>query len=321
MTLLSNAIRSELISILADSEFHSGQTLADHFGISRTAVANHISALIDLGLDIYSVRGKGYRVATQLDLLSSTKINQLEPKTRLLPIEVLSVIDSTNAYLKEQINSVAHGHSVIAEAQTAGRGRRGRTWISPFAASVYISMCWRFQGGYQQIGGLSLFVGYCLIEALKELGVDGLAVKWPNDIYHQGRKLGGILVEVEGQIGTEVACIIGIGINVRLPENINAIDQPFSDLSSYDINRNQLCGSILSKLQQSLPEFERLGLAPIVNDWNAMDIFAKQQVTISGSHQQYQGISHGINTQGALQLKTDNGMVSINSGEVSLRAS
>ena len=314
-------LRSELVIMLADGDFHSGQTLAEHFQISRTAVANHINALIELGLDIYSVKGKGYRIATPLNLLTKPDIHSYSALTQRVPLEVLSVVDSTNTYLKQRIDSVAHGHTVVAEAQTAGRGRRGRHWVSPFGASLYLSMCWRFQGGYQQIGGLSLYVGYCLIQALKKHKVDGLAVKWPNDIYRHGRKLGGILVEVEGQIGTEVACIIGAGINIRLPEALDSIEQPFNDLSDHEIDRNHLCASIIENLHQSLPQFEQHGLAPILHEWNAMDVFAQQQVTITGTNQLHQGVNHGINEQGALQLKTADGMIAIHGGEVSLRAS
>jgi BirA family biotin operon repressor/biotin-[acetyl-CoA-carboxylase] ligase len=159
-----------------------------------------------------------------------------------------------------------------------------------------------------------------LAEALNDLGVSELGLKWPNDIYREGKKLGGILVEVEGQIGTEVTCIIGAGININLPDNVSNIDQPFNDLSDCDIERNILCAKILNKLHQSLPVFAEKGLSPIVHKWNGLDVFAGRQVSISSVQQSKTGISKGINEQGALLLETQDGVEVIHGGEVSLRA-
>ncbi len=313
-------LRSELIHILCDGQFHSGEALARRFSVSRTAIAKHVSALIELGLDIYSVKGKGYALSDPIVLLESSVIKDFLPADIDVPITLLPVTDSTNTFLKERVDSAVHGEVVIAEAQTAGRGRRGKSWVSPFGASLYLSMCWRFQGGYQQIGGLSLYVGYCVIQALQAFGIDGLGVKWPNDIYRYGEKLGGILVEVEGQIGTEVSCIIGVGINVRLPDVGDSITQAYTDLSDTHIDRNALSAAIIEFLHQGIPGFEIRGLQDIVANWNALDVFAKQNVTILGSESKIEGVNLGINDAGALQLQTPEGLKLIHGGEVSLRA-
>lgn len=315
----NSTLRAQLVEALADGQFHSGAKLAEQFDLSRTAIANNIAALQALGLDVYSVKGKGYALAKPLTLLSEHVISEylapfVQPQLTLLP-----VIHSTNTYVKDNIEQMPQGAVVVAEAQTAGRGRRGRQWVSPFAASLYLSICWRFQGGYQQIGGLSLFVGDCVLKALQSLNVDGLGVKWPNDIYRHGRKLGGILVEVEGQIGSEVSCIIGIGINVDLPDLESQIDQPFNDLSDLNIDRNHLCAALVNTLHQQMPDFEENGLANIVDSWNQYDVFAKREVAIISQDNTLRGMNLGINVQGALQLQTATGVRDIHGGEVSLR--
>ncbi|WP_100644211.1 bifunctional biotin--[acetyl-CoA-carboxylase] ligase/biotin operon repressor BirA [Alteromonas facilis] len=321
MTMTPEEVRTRILQLLSDGSFHSGETLAQHFSLSRTAIANHIQSLTELGLDIYSVKGKGYALANPITLLEHSEImahaNATEDDLSLM---VLPIIDSTNTYLKQNIDNVPHGQVVIAEAQTAGRGRRGKQWVSPFGASLYLSMCWHFQGGYQQIGGLSLFVGVCVIRALQKLNVDGLSIKWPNDIYRNGVKLGGVLVEVEGQIGTQVSCIIGIGINVNLPDVEAQIDQPFTDLSDFEINRNQLCATIIDTLYDSLPDFEAFGLSKLINQWNELDVFYQKPVMISSHGKTQKGINLGIDASGALQLATEEGVLSIHGGEVSLRA-
>ncbi|WP_100658730.1 bifunctional biotin--[acetyl-CoA-carboxylase] ligase/biotin operon repressor BirA [Alteromonas flava] len=319
MTRDAASTRTQILQRLADGKFHSGEGLAGEFGISRTAIANHIKALGELGLDIFSVKGKGYCLADPITLLSTAAINALLPESARLPLTVLPIIDSTNNYIKQHIEQLPNGQVVVAEAQTAGRGRRGKTWVSPFASSLYLSTCWRFQGGFQQVAGLSLFVGITIIQALQALNIDGLAIKWPNDIYRHGEKLGGILVEIEGQIDTQVNCIIGIGINVNLPDVTAQIDQPFTDLSDLALDRNQLCAAIIQALSTGLPEFASHGLDPIVGIWNEWDIFYQQPVSIHSQGRVVEGINQGIDAQGALLLETPKGQQIIHAGEVSLR--
>lgn len=319
MSQTNTELRAALIKLLADGRFYSGQMLADKFGISRTAIANNVAALKTLGLDVFSVKGKGYALPTPLTLLDESTIRASFTANIQAPIALFPVIGSTNTYIRDHIETIEHGATVIAEAQTAGRGRRGKTWVSPFGASLYMSMCWRFQGGYQQIGGLSLFVGYCVAHALQRMGIDGIGLKWPNDIYRHGQKLGGILVEVEGQIGTEVSCIIGIGINVNLPDVTEQIDQPFTDLSGLDICRNRLCAEVISVLHTHLPDFETDGLHSIVEQWNSLDEFAGKTVVISHGDKQQLGTNLGIESSGALRLQTSEGIRLVHGGEVSLR--
>lgn len=324
MSKSSELVRGNLLSILADNEFHSGEVLGESLGISRAAISNHIKVLSSLGLDVYRVTGKGYRLAKPLSLLNHDEIKQLLPYTscRNVNIEVLNVIGSTNQYLKDKLAEIESGHTCLAEAQTAGRGRHGRTWVSPYAASLYLSMHWSFDGGYSVLGGLSLAIGVAIVDALKFCGVKDVELKWPNDIYAQGKKLAGVLIEVEGQISTGCKAIIGIGLNVRLPENVENIGQPWIDLaqlSELPVNRNLLAATLIGELTKTLTSFENSGLNPFIERWRALDIYANQEVKLIIGQQSISGTARGIDATGAILLETEQGIRAYHGGEISVR--
>jgi BirA family biotin operon repressor/biotin-[acetyl-CoA-carboxylase] ligase len=322
MSKSSELVRGNLLSILADNKFHSGEALGATLGISRAAISNHIKVLSSLGLDIFSVTGKGYCLAQPLTLLNTRKIKeQLEP-IHTADVEVLNVIGSTNQYLKDKSKDIKNGHTCLAEAQTAGRGRHGRKWVSPYAASLYLSMHWSFAGGYSVLSGLSLAVGVAIVEALNQCGVKGIQLKWPNDIYAQGKKLAGVLIEVEGQIGSGCQAIIGIGLNVALPKNIEEIGQPWIDLSQLSeplIDRNLLAATLMNELTKSLLLFESRGLEPFINKWREVDVYANQAVKLIIGQQTVSGISRGIDASGAILLETKQGVKAYHGGEISVR--
>jgi BirA family biotin operon repressor/biotin-[acetyl-CoA-carboxylase] ligase len=322
MSKSSELVRGNLLSILADNTFHSGETLGATLGLSRAAISNHIKVLSSLGLDIYSVTGKGYCLAQPLMLLNLDKIREYLVSSHSADIEVLNVIGSTNQYLKDKSVDLKNGHTCLAEAQTAGRGRHGRKWVSPYAASLYLSMHWSFAGGYSVLGGLSLAVGVAIVEALNQCGVKGIQLKWPNDIYAQGKKLAGVLIEVEGQIGSGCQAIIGVGLNVTLPKNIEEIGQPWIDLAQLSdplINRNLLAGTLLSELTKSLTLFENNGLEPFISKWRGLDVYANQAIKLLIGQQTISGISRGIDANGAILLETEQGVKAYHGGEISVR--
>ncbi|MCW8996808.1 MAG: bifunctional biotin--[acetyl-CoA-carboxylase] ligase/biotin operon repressor BirA, partial [Psychromonas sp.] len=234
-----------LLQLLADGEFHSGEKIGELLGVSRTSVNNYIKALQEIGLDIYKVTGKGYCSAQPLLLLNAEKIKQLSGKQT---VHVEQIVDSTNQWLLERIPKLQNGQACISEYQLAGRGRRGRTWISPFASHLYFSLYWRFDSGIDKVSGLSLLVGIATVNALEKMGIQGVSLKWPNDLYYQGKKLAGILIELNAQATEACHCVIGIGINVRMPpEQAKLIDQPWVDLSqlsSEPIDRNLLSATL-----------------------------------------------------------------------------
>ena len=322
MSKSSDLVRGKLLSVLANNEFHSGETLGTTLGISRTAISNHIKVFSSLGLDIYSVTGKGYCLAQPLTLLNISKIQEYLSASHTADIEILNVIGSTNQYLKDKSTDIQNGHTCLAEAQTAGRGRHGRKWVSPYAASLYLSMYWSFDGGYSVLSGLSLAVGVAIADALNQCGVKDIHLKWPNDIYAQGKKLAGVLIEVEGQIGSGCQAIVGIGINISMPKNVDEIGQPWIDLSQLSqpiINRNLLAGKLISQLTKSMALFENSGLEPFINKWRALDFYANQAVKLIIGQQTIFGVSKGIDANGAILLETDQGIKAYHGGEISVR--
>jgi BirA family biotin operon repressor/biotin-[acetyl-CoA-carboxylase] ligase len=314
--------RSLLIKELANGEFHSGELLGEIVGVSRSAVANHIKYLMDIGLDVFSVKGRGYKLASPLRLLDQNRIIQRLGQEHKDTIEVVSVIDSTNTYVKQRLHELPQGFVCLAEAQTHGRGRRGKAWVSPFGSSIYMSMAWTFTGGYQSIAGLSLLVGIAINRSLKTIGVIDCKLKWPNDVYYNLKKLAGILVEVEGQVGSDASAVIGIGINIDLPESVNGIDQPFIDLVSITqkpVDRNELAALIIATLKNMLRQFEVEGLAPFLSEWKEADLFYNEYVYLESGSNRIHGLSKGINEGGALLLENAGKVTPHHGGEISVK--
>ena len=323
MSQSSELVRGYLLAILADNQFHSGEALGLKLGTSRATISNHIKVLTTLGLDIYSVTGKGYRLAQPLNLLILEKIKQALPPSHVAEIEVLNVIGSTNQYIKDKLPLIENGHCCLAEAQTAGRGRHGRKWVSPYAASLYLSMYWSFAGGYAVLGGLSLAIGVAIVNALEQCGVQGVQLKWPNDIYAQGKKLAGVLIEVEGQMGAECQTVVGIGLNVSLPDKVDEITQPWTDLNTLceqPVDRNKMASALIDELYKSLVLFENSGLNGFIEQWRALDIYANKPVKLIIGQQVITGISRGIDANGAILLENDQGLRAFHGGEISVRS-
>lgn len=323
MSKLSDQHRIQLLQLIANGAFHSGEALGETLGLSRAAISNHIKALSALGLDIFSVKGKGYRLAAPLSLLQAEQILALRRRPAVGALDVLNIIDSTNQHVKSRTAELASGYACVAEAQTAGRGRHGRTWVSPYGASIYLSYFWSFAQGYQAMAGLSLAIGVAISEALRELGFADIQLKWPNDIYLNSKKLAGVLIEVEGQVGSACDSIIGIGLNVALPSSLEGIDQPFTDLASVadqQVDRNQLVAVLLDQLDHTLQLFEQQGLPAFSSAWQQLDLFRNKPVKLILGDQTVRGMGRGINDSGAFLLEHEGQIKAYHGGEISVRA-
>lgn len=183
-----------LLQLLADGEFHSGRALGEQLNISRSAVWKQIQRLQALGIEVYSVKGRGYRIPHGIELLDRQAFESRLPETvaqRLSLVEFHREVDSTNRLALDALRLGAPNALIAAEYQSQGRGRRGRTWISPYGSNLCFSMGWRFSAGVSALEGLSLSVGLALRNALVRLGGQGINLKWPNDLLVAGRKLGG----------------------------------------------------------------------------------------------------------------------------------
>ncbi|PLR29206.1 biotin--[acetyl-CoA-carboxylase] synthetase [Chimaeribacter coloradensis] len=313
------SIPLQLIRILSDGEFHSGEQLGSELGMSRAAVNKHIQTIREWGLDIYTIPGKGYSLPAAIQLLVKEKIIESLPEGN---ITVLSVIDSTNQYLLDRISELTSGEACVAEYQHAGRGRRGRQWVSPFGANLYLSMFWRLEQGPAAAMGLSLVIGIVMAEVLQQLGAADVRVKWPNDLYLRDRKLAGILVELTGKTGDAAQLVIGAGINLAMREsNSQAINQGWINLQEAGvvIDRNQLTAMLLTHLRQALRKFEIEGLAPFISRWNQLDNFKDREVKLLIGEQEIYGIARGIDAQGGLLLEREGVISPFIGGEISLR--
>ncbi|WP_435951637.1 bifunctional biotin--[acetyl-CoA-carboxylase] ligase/biotin operon repressor BirA [Dryocola sp. BD626] len=314
-----NKIPLTLISILADGQFHSGEQLGEKLGMSRAAINKHIQTLRDWGVDVFTVPGKGYSLPDPIQLLDEAFIkSQIENGT----VAVLPVIDSTNQYLLERLDSLQPGDACIAEYQQAGRGRRGRQWFSPFGANLYLSMYWRLEQGPAAAVGLSLVIGIVMAEVLRELGAKDVRVKWPNDLYLNDRKLAGILVELTGKTGDAAQIVIGAGINLAM-RNVatDVINQGWINLQEAGINidRNALAITLIRELRTALSLFEQESLVPFLTRWESLDNYANRQVKLIIGDREIFGIARGINEQGALLLEQDGVIKPWVGGEISLR--
>lgn len=325
MSKASLVIQRQLLSALSCGEFQSGQVLAEALGLSRTAVANHIKQLQQLGLDVYKVKGRGYCLAEALTLLDAAKINQLRQSGNA-DILVQNITDSTNSQLMQKVQDglVSHpGYTLVAEAQTAGRGRRGRNWYSPFAASLYFSMYWRLEQGIQAAMGLSLLVAIAIARLLKQWYQIDAKVKWPNDVYVDDKKLCGILVELAGQAHARCDVIIGIGMNICLPKQaLDNIDQQYIDLahaSGKVIDRNLLVALLQQQLITLLTEFSENGFAGFAEEFDQYNQYRDKPVRLIGN-EEIKGTCLGVDKQGALLIRTAAGVQSYFGGELSLRA-
>lgn len=324
-------VREHLIRSLASGEFVSGQEVGKQLGISRTAISTHVKALVKMGLDIFSVTGKGYKLAQPLDLLNKRKILLLlsqevmgsnDQKTP--EIEVHSIIDSTNDYLMRRLpNQLTQGQVCLAEYQSAGRGRRGRQWVSPFGSQIYLSMYWHLEQGLSGAMGLSLLSALAVSDAIFSVSGVQVELKWPNDIYIEGIKLAGILIDLEGQALEPSHSVIGIGLNLDMPARAaEYIDQRWTDLQSHSetkIDRNKLSAQLISCLHARLQQHRSEGLTTMLDEWHAHDVYLNKRVKLLTGERVTKGICRGINNQGALLLEVDGQVKPIYGGEVSLR--
>ncbi|PMY43125.1 MULTISPECIES: bifunctional biotin--[acetyl-CoA-carboxylase] ligase/biotin operon repressor BirA [Pseudomonas] len=311
-----------LLELLKDGRFHSGQALGAALGISRSAVWKQLQQLeADLGLSIHKVRGRGYQLAAPLTLLSPADICE---QSKDCPWTVLAFdsVDSTNA---EALRVVERGvpapFLVLAERQTAGRGRRGRKWASPFAENVYYSLVLRIDGGMRQLEGLSLVVGLAVMQTLREFGIADAGLKWPNDVLVGRKKIAGILLELVGDPADVCHVVLGVGINVNM-QKTDEVDQQWTSVrleSGKQVDRNQLVARLSMMLKAYLERHQAQGFSSIQEEWEQNHLWQGSAVSLIAGVNKIDGVVMGIDQQGALRLKVDGVEKVYSGGELSLR--
>ncbi|WP_200876859.1 bifunctional biotin--[acetyl-CoA-carboxylase] ligase/biotin operon repressor BirA [Methylotenera sp. L2L1] len=323
---MMNSLTFPILKLLADGKFHSGEAIAQHFNVSRATIWNALQHAESLGIEVFSVRGRGYKLPQALTLLDKQSIiNNMSQQHAWLNVEVFDTLPSTNSYLMQNMSAKTHGTCVVTNLQTSGRGRRGREWQASLGASLTFSLLWRFQCGAAALSGLSLAVGVALIRGLHEIGATEAKLKWPNDILINQKKLAGILIELQGDMEGPSTAVIGVGINLQLPETLlQKIDQPVNYLNQavlHTVSPNSLMAILLKHLVEVLLTFERDGFDGLRDEWATHHAYHQQAVRMlmpDGS--EVTGIVQAISENGSLIVETANGLQKFMSGEISLRS-
>ena len=316
----------DLVAALADGEPCSGSELARRFGVTRAAVWKRLSELREAGLPLAAVAGRGYRLALPLELLDADAIRSALPgavRARYGDIAVHWEIDSTSSELLRGAASRSDLAVCLAEQQSAGRGRRGRQWQSPLLCNVYLSVLKRFERGMGSLAGLSLAVGVAVARALERCGASALQLKWPNDVLAGDGKLAGILVELGGEFLGPCHAVIGIGVNLYLPEAVRAaIEQPVADLATLCAPlppRNQVVAVLLDELARVLDMFAADGFAALRGEFEIRDRLRGRTITLSDADGVQHGQGAGVDARGALLLRQGDTMAAFDSAEVTVR--
>ncbi|MBK8186817.1 MAG: bifunctional biotin--[acetyl-CoA-carboxylase] ligase/biotin operon repressor BirA [Cellvibrio sp.] len=321
---------TDLIDLLSDGECHSGEQLGLSLAISRAGVWKYIKKIEQLGVCIESIKGKGYKLKNGLHLLDLKKIGGLLTplaKDNIAALDLFSIINSTNTYLLNQKN--IRGKVCLAELQTEGRGRRGRQWVSPFGRNIYLSIGWSFESGVSAAQGLSLAVGVAIVEVLNQYQINGLYLKWPNDVVIKNsesdeyKKLAGILIELRGDVSGDCDLIIGVGLNFEM-EIAHGIDQPWISLSQVSEHklpdRNTVVAELISKIIQLLVGYERHTFAHYRESWGAVNIHMHKRISTLQGKELIEGVCCGVTDEGALILLKDSGeTLIVSGGEISIR--
>ncbi len=321
-------LAARVFAQLADGRFHSGEALAEALGVSRGAVWKAVRALRDSGATVHAVPNRGYRLPQAGEPLAAEQILSRLPegaRGAVRHLQTLWQTDSTNSVLLGRPNPpFGQSDVVLAEHQSAGRGRRGRAWLAPPGGAICLSLSWSFREVPPDLGALSLAVGVCVLRALRDTGL-AAQLKWPNDILVQRHKLGGILIELRAESAGPACVVIGIGLNAALGEpllrQIAALGLPATDLASagVTVSRNVLAAALVAQVLQGLQDFERSALRPFIDEWRAADALRGAQVDVQSAAGTVHGIARGIDLHGALLIETTQGVRRFISGEVTVR--
>jgi len=318
----------KLIQLLNDGDFHTCKSLGKKLDRSYSQVLRMINDVIKMGIEIESVRSKGYRFVRKLYLLKKKKIEKYISRRflkEIVHIDILDEVDSTNDYLMRLANAENKKIRLcFAEYQTHGKGRRGRIWCSPYGTNIYLSILFPFNKDLMSLSGLSLSMAVTIANFLKEIGVkDNIGVKWPNDIVWKDKKISGVLVEVLSEAFNENQVIVGVGLNLHIPKKAaEIIDSKWIDLESIigeEYKRNKIAGVLANRIMENFYVFEEKGLAAFMKDWKLFDVLQGNTVTLKTGVEKIKGTACGIDKQGHFILeRKDGNRQSFSAGEVTI---
>ncbi|HLA73521.1 MAG TPA: biotin--[acetyl-CoA-carboxylase] ligase [Steroidobacteraceae bacterium] len=323
-------LQQRVFQRLDDHSFQSGEALAADLSVTRAAVWKAVEQLRELGVALDASTNKGYRLGPGVSALSAERIESRLPAEVRSRIEALLIewtLESTNTKLLGSLPPAANSAAVVlAEHQTGGRGRRGRGWVAPPGGGICFSLGWQYADMPADLSALSLVVGLCVVNALRELSVTGVRLKWPNDLVTPQGKLGGILIEMRAEAGGPVHVVVGIGLNVLLDdaarEAVKATGNVADDIRAHRSpvpDRNAIVAGLLARLVPALEGFPRHGLAPYLANWHECDALFDQEVRVENAGETSRGVARGIDSHGALLVETPAGVQRFISGEVTVR--
>ena len=320
-------MKNEILRALRETDSYvSGQELCRKLGVSRTAVWKNIRSLQEDGYEIEAVTNRGYRLAGVPDTIAEEEVaSRLQTERMGRQIRYFSRIDSTNQYAKRIAEEGApDGTLIIADEQTAGKGRSGRTWVTPPAEAIAFTLLLRPKLSPDRISMVTLVMGLAVTNAVNSLYGVSAGIKWPNDVVIKGRKLCGILTEMSAEVRQVNYIVIGVGINANLtsfPEEIREIATSLKLEMGRDINRAELIARVMTEFERLYAEFEAQGdLGAVMQEYNELCLNAGSKVRVLDPNGEYTGTSRGINSMGELLVETEDGkMQEVYAGEVSVR--
>jgi BirA family biotin operon repressor/biotin-[acetyl-CoA-carboxylase] ligase len=323
-----------LLSRLADGQLHSGADLAQSLGISRAAVWKLVGELRERGIAVDSLPRRGYRLPAPVELLHAPRIADAAMAAGWMPpggIEVLFEVGSTNTYLYEAAPPPSgHPRLAFAEIQSAGRGRRGRSWLAPFGSGLTFSLAWTFAETPPGLSALGLAMGVAVAETLRDGGAKEVQLKWPNDIVWRQRKLGGLLLQLRSESGGPASVVAGLGLNLSLPAAARARLSgggalPVADLAEamvgQPVGRNALAGRLAAGMLAALEKFSHAGFGAFAPRWAELDALAGTRVRIEQGAEVVEGDACGTDAEGALLVRVAGQVRRFHSGDVSPRPS
>jgi BirA family biotin operon repressor/biotin-[acetyl-CoA-carboxylase] ligase len=330
VSIASRLDHPQLLMLLADGELHSGEWLAGQLNVSRAAVWKGIERLRALDVEVQAVPRQGYRLPNPVELLDARRMGLevgRQHEGQLRRLELLFEVDSTNTRLLGSAAPPAGSADVcLSELQHAGRGRRGRRWVAPFGTGLAMSVAWTFSDAARSLPALSLGVGVAVTRAARRAGATGILLKWPNDIWFEDRKIGGVLIELRAEAGGPAHVVIGIGLNVALPAEARRRIEAgglriaaLSEACAAAPSRNLVAGAILDELLSMLGRYEREGFAAFRDAWLELDALSGRPARVLLADAVISGTARGVDSEGALLLDTGDRVQRFVSGEASLR--
>jgi BirA family biotin operon repressor/biotin-[acetyl-CoA-carboxylase] ligase len=316
----------QVLRRLGNGEFQSGEVLARSLQVSRSVISAALKRAEEYGVRLYRIRGRGYCLESPVEFIDADQVVRLLGSVAgSLRLEVIDQAESTNTLVgRRAVLGESNGLCVLAEFQSAGRGRLGRSWHSGLGGALTFSLLWRFDRGASHLGGLSLAVSVGVLRGLRQVGIEAAAVKWPNDIVVNFRKLAGILIETQGDMLGPCVAVIGIGLNYRLQDDVKErIDQPVVDIASVagiPVSRNVLFAAVLKNVVEVLKGFEHDGFAPLREEWQSAHAYHGRAVRIiRPAGPVFSAVVDGVGDDGALHVKTGKQLTRLASAEISLR--